>query len=102
MTIPRQVTSRSCEGLDFQSLNNRITALENSTTAVPGNPFFTKHFGVHVSQLANYLRNLQDRVAALESSSTQPVHFDLKKLPRRAPLGKTLYDLNHRVVALGG
>jgi hypothetical protein len=98
--IPRQLTTRSYEGFDLRSIEARIFALENASTAVDGNVFFVKHFGAPSSKLANYLRNLHDRVVALEASSTAEVDFDLNHLPRRAPLGEVLYALHSRLVVL--
>jgi hypothetical protein len=98
MTLVRQVQTHSLEGTDLTRLDLRVRALELSGNAAAGNGF-TKRLG-KLSKLASHLKNLHDRVVALEASSTSKVDFETRTLARRMPLGKTLYDLNARVAAL--
>jgi hypothetical protein len=100
MTIARQLQTRAYESLDLTSLDNRIFALEHSSTAVPGNIFYSKHFCVR-SALGTRLTNLHNRVIALEASTTAKVDFNVR-LARRAPLDGELYSLHTRLVNLGG
>ena len=100
MTISSRVQTHSLEGTDLTRIDKRVTALELSTTAAAGNGF-TKRLGAR-SRLASHLKNLHERIVALENSTTKPVHYETRTLARRQRQGKTLYDLNHRVVALGG
>jgi hypothetical protein len=99
MTLPRQVHAvASWEALALTRLDTRIAALENDSVA-SGN-IFVDRFG-HSSKLGARLRNLAERTAALENSTTAPVDFDVD-LPRRMPEGSALFSLHHRLLVLGG
>jgi hypothetical protein len=100
MTIPRQLHGFSYEALTLLRLDTRIRFLELDQIAT-GNEFFRRAPNSRSNKTWAWLRSLEDRTEALEQNTTTPrIDFDLK-LPRRTPLGDTLFALHNRLQVLG-